>query len=150
MADYLTKPIDVERLVEVILQQVREPQHDTAPAADALLDRVALLTSFQGREAFVDKLLGMLQESQAGTPQRLRQLVQEKNLDDIVVIAHGLKGMAANLLIHRLSELAAETEVAARAGSEEAFPLAESLAERLDSLLAEVAMHFDEDQAASA
>ena len=150
MADYLTKPIDVERLVEVILQQVRKPQPDPAPAADALLDRVALLTSFQGREAFVDKLLGMLQESQAGTPQRLRQLVQEKNLDDIVFIAHSLKGMAANLLIHRLSELAAETEAAARAGSEEAFPLAESLAERLDSLLAEVAMHFDEDQAASA
>ncbi len=162
MVDHVTKPIDPPTLVAAILRHAHRPSpaalrqiaptpRPTMPAPDAaarepapgLIDRAALLQRYQGRQAFIDKLITIVRETNVEVPARLRAAARDGDLDTVIFTAHTLKGMAGNLQAPRLSELARETEAAAKAGQADALELAGALAETMDRLLAEVAERSD-------
>jgi DNA-binding NtrC family response regulator len=150
MADHVTKPIDVEALVAAVLKQTgseyrvasseKEPAPpDLIPQSSSHIDWPTLLARYGGRQAFVDKLLAMVLNSQADTPAKLRQAAGERDPAAIAFLAHAIKGMAGNLMAEGLHELATRTEAAARAGEPQATALAGELADGLDDLLTELA-----------
>ena len=161
MVEHLAKPLDMERLVAVILKYTRrrpggaEPiQAVAAPAspapsekavagtvetADAIIDWVKLEARFNGKRDFVDKLARTALTSQAEGPAKLRAAAASGNFQELVFVAHALKGMGGNLMAETLRELAARTEMAARAGEGSALDLAEELAVAVERLLAALA-----------
>ncbi len=155
MAEQVAKPIDVQALVVAVLRQTRSasgaqggeaapapPDSATSAQPAAIIDRQALLERFPGRQAFVDRLLASVLESQAETPAQLRAAAGGKDLVAIAFLAHSLRGMAGNVAAQDLQELATRTEAAARADGDEALDLAldlaHQLADRLSELLSEL------------
>ncbi len=169
MVGYLTKPVDLETLVQAIVRYARHPNAATKTGHDnpiwkgqaamtsqssvlgpdlpgdlpnGMIDWPALEARFPGRPAFVDKLAAMALQSQADTPAKLRASAaagSTGNYTQLAFVAHALKGVAGNLMAHELQALAARTERAARAGQTEAGILAEKLAQSVECLLAEIA-----------
>jgi CheY-like chemotaxis protein/HPt (histidine-containing phosphotransfer) domain-containing protein/anti-sigma regulatory factor (Ser/Thr protein kinase) len=151
MVDHVTKPIDPEELVAALLRHARArpaPPESAPPLplAAALspppladrppIDWAALSERFQGRQAFIDKLIGLAIQSNRETPHKLRIAARQGNHAAISFIAHSLKGFCGNIHAKSAHELACQTEEAARAGSDNVPYLAECLAEQLVVLLA--------------
>lgn len=103
-----------------------------------LVDWPALLSRYQCRHDFIDKLLRTACDSQANVPQRLRQAAQDRDLKAVAFLAHNLKSLAGNLCAERLATQAFETDRAARTGADEAFVLAQDMADTVHVLLQEL------------
>lgn len=147
MLDHVAKPVDIDVLVEAILRCVAQrgsspPAEDAAPRpVNGIMDWLALEQRFNGRQAFIDKLVSVTLDAHAGTPARLRDAVMRMDLDAIAFIAHSLKGLGGNLFARQIYELGAQTEASARGGQPNATELAGALAEALEALLATLAAH---------
>ena len=83
-----------------------------------IIDSDGLVRRFDGRRDFVAKLFRSSLDYYANTPNELRALLAEGNLEEIKRIAHGLKGTGGNLMAPRLRELAQKVQ----GTSGEAFP----------------------------
>jgi CheY-like chemotaxis protein/HPt (histidine-containing phosphotransfer) domain-containing protein len=166
MREQLTKPIDLDLLVATILRllppgrraavdsaaivsetAVPHAGHSIPPAPTfspagktdpAVIDWDALLERFNGRQAFIDKLVATTLTSNAGKADALRDAVSRNDLEAIAFIAHGLKGMAGNMKARQMHELGMETEAAARSCHAEARTLAGRLAAATETLMAEL------------
>ena len=161
MAGHLAKPYELARLVDTILTTTRRhagpavalPQSGSAPAperqpsADASLgarvDWAALEARFPSGAAFVDRLAQRVVEGHGEAPQRLRELAAAHDDRELVALAHGLKGMFANLLAEDLHTLALALETAARAGEPGLDRLAEELAAGTERFLAALAARLE-------
>ena len=124
MDDYLTKPLDISRLQDV-LDRFMNP--DAAPAAPAPAVAAcppetpasirARLSDIGGDDPqFVDELIVTFI---AGAEDSLHELEAAASRDDLVAlarVAHRLKGASANLHIETLAALTLELETHARAG----------------------------------
>lgn len=153
MVAHVTKPVEPDTLVAIILQHVMDSpvsaaaQAPVAVSQDAEIlgdagseiDWAGLLERFNGRQAFIDKLLDTVCQSQRETPATLRDAAQRGDLDALAFAAHAVKGMAGNIRAHNLLGLARQVEEGARAGSREVAPLAIALAGKLEALLASLA-----------
>ena len=93
---------------------------------------------FSGRRAFVQRLAGITIKNDAETPQRLRALAATGDAQALAFVAHGLKGVAGNLMAQSVYDLALATERAAREESPDQARLAHDLAAATERLLAEL------------
>jgi len=160
MVDHVTKPIDIDTLVNAIHKYAfwkprvtgRFPQQQAAgaratsmvgqlsavPASGQLIDWAGLNKRYNNRQDFIRRILGTASASQNEMPQKLRSAIRQADLEAIRFMAHNLKGTAGNLEAPKLLDLASETEMHARAGEDKAMKLAEELARQVESLLTEL------------
>jgi len=150
MVEHVAKPVDLDRLVAVLLRHVpqfadraagRERVADPVQAPlnaieSPLVDWSGLLKRFKARREFVDKLVVTVIRTHENTAERLRAAASGGHVDEIVFVAHSLKGMGGNLMARPLQEHADQTEASARSGAPEAVGLAMRLADVLEETLA--------------
>ena len=147
MVEHVAKPIELNSLVRVLRKHARwqvppVPDAAVSPAptlatgeSRGLVDWDAMLAQYQGRQAFVTKLIGIALASQAASPARLRDAGGQLDFDAIAFTAHSIKGMSANFSAGRLRDFAAEVEAAARGRRDDAGPKALRLADLMDEFL---------------
>ncbi|WP_446810768.1 PAS domain S-box protein [Methylomonas sp. 2BW1-5-20] len=163
MRERVTKPIDANALVAALRRHVSidtppessDLQHqtsadqgsvtaDNAIAAteldvDGLIDWPAMLQRFDGRQAFIDKLIrNALDGAQQANLDKLRQAASQRDYETIKFVAHNLKGFAGIFEVKQMLTIAQQAEAAAKARREDAVSLAEDLADNLHALLAEL------------
>jgi PAS domain S-box-containing protein len=157
MVAHVTKPVDADTLVAAIRRHV--PMRVSEPAMDSrngspegpapspgqtgerspTIDWEALRQCYNGRQAFIDKLMATALRSLPETGARLRDAAQAGDRQGIAFLAHTMKGVASNLAARAMLEQARITEAAARGGREDSADLARRLADLTDLLLAELA-----------
>lgn len=161
MRDRVTKPIDADALVGALRQhvsiskasaeisrvgvaaaEIEAPETAKEVVAelepDGLIDWVALQQRFDGRQAFIDKLIdNALDGAQQANLDKLRQAAEQRDYAAIKFVAHNLKGFAGIFEVQQMQSLAQQTEVAAKDQAEEAIAMAEGLANLLQTILAE-------------
>jgi signal transduction histidine kinase/CheY-like chemotaxis protein/HPt (histidine-containing phosphotransfer) domain-containing protein len=155
MVDHVSKPIDVENLVTTILRHVSSAETDgteailetqtpvtaasnNAKIEDSLIDWEALSARFNNRTAFVEKLLHSVLKSYSETPALLRRAAEERNLETLAYLAHGLKGTSGSLEARLVNKHARQTEESARSGQDDAPHLAIDLAVLTERLMGEL------------
>ncbi|HYA59265.1 MAG TPA: PAS domain S-box protein, partial [Burkholderiaceae bacterium] len=121
MDDYISKPIDIERLREALTIWTRSPEADIAPSTPSTtaaqrppsdMDMTRLTEMFgDDRPAIVD-LLGTFRESLQRLRERMQHEVSSRGTN-VKALAHEMKGMASNMGATRLATLAAQVEGAA-------------------------------------
>jgi PAS domain S-box-containing protein len=145
MVDHIAKPIELDRLVAVILQHSgRDPRRSTeaspssACASPALIDRTALRERFRGKQGFIDKLLSTALRGYRELPAQLRAAADARDFARIGSLAHSLKGTSGNLCAASVHALAAQTENSARAHDEAGLAHCVQLAEVVEHLIVEL------------
>ncbi|MEO0035926.1 MAG: hypothetical protein RLZZ501_1949, partial [Pseudomonadota bacterium] len=144
MVAYVTKPVHLDRLVEVIRAQVSSVAPAPAAVAPAGVDWAALSHHYQGREEFIARLAATVCDAHAGTAAALREAGRVGDAAALSALAHKVKGTAGNLHAEPLRRQATEVERLARSGAVPAVELvaaADGLAEAVAALVAEVAAH---------
>ena len=154
MVEHVTKPIDAAELVAAILRHCArrvgqpraggpaDPAGRAAPPVEArprILDWPALLERFGGRQGFIDKLVRTVLTSHGQTAAELRTAALRRDLDTVNKLAHTLKCVGGNLLAKQTQDVATRTETAARARQDDAFTLADELADSVERMLGELA-----------
>jgi len=107
--DFVTKPVDPERLIEAILQHVGQGQGEREAAYEPAL--VSTLGDNTELRALVEIFLG-------GLPVRIESMercLAEENFEQLLVEAHRLKGTAGGYGFPTLTEAAANLEASTRA-----------------------------------
>jgi CheY-like chemotaxis protein/HPt (histidine-containing phosphotransfer) domain-containing protein len=150
MDDYLTKPLDISRLQDVLdrfmeavtptvtRQRVEEQQNDLDNAIKARLADIA-----GDDQEFAAELVSAFVMSGEEAILEMRAAAHRHDLDQLSRAAHKLKGASHNLHVDRLSLLTADVEARAKAGgrnewSEELKMISaefERVAEHLRSML---------------
>ncbi|TXI22021.1 MAG: response regulator, partial [Ottowia sp.] len=136
MVAHIAKPLDLDTLVETLLRHVGTRP---SPAPIPMIDRAALAARYPDRPEFVARLLEIFADTAAERQAGLDDAIAVGDLRRIGEVAHALKSSAANIMASRLSELARQTERAARHAQPDALPLAA----RLKTALADTAAEID-------
>ncbi len=120
MDDYLTKPIQIPRLIEVIqstFEAISAPKAD-AFSRETLLDpnAIQILTelSEQTGRNLVGEVIDLFLEHSPSQLKRLSEAISEQNFKHIEMTAHRLKGAALNVGAKRVAELCRLLEASAR------------------------------------
>ena len=124
MDDYLTKPLDISRLQDVLDRFMGDKEHvktATAPAVAPVADTAAAIRArlaeiADGDEEFASELVSAFILGGEETLREMLTAIGASNLDALRRAAHKLKGASANLHIHDLAGLALEVEAQAKAG----------------------------------
>ncbi len=155
MVEHVAKPIDLSLLVATIQRCVgRGPgaeaadiessagSEETFTSAPTIVDWAALASSLPGGASFVDKVVAVSLQSQALTPQRLREAARASDIEALRFLAHSVKGMSGNLKAQGVFELARQCELSAHAAQvDQSAEQAIQLATALDTMLAEMSSH---------
>ncbi|MRX10334.1 response regulator, partial [Pseudoduganella sp. FT25W] len=121
MNDYVTKPIDPERLFTVLAGQMRHaPDRAAAPAAEAVaadaipalpgIDMAAALARLGGNTKLLRILLERFVSDFAATPAQLLAAMDQGDLDQAALLVHKVRGAAGNLSMPELHRAAGELE----------------------------------------
>ncbi|WP_229259868.1 hybrid sensor histidine kinase/response regulator [Duganella aquatilis] len=122
MNDYVTKPIDPERLFTVLAGQMRRapdrappPVADVADAADAIpalpgIDMAAALARLGGNSRLLGVLLERFVSDFADTPAQLLAAMEQGDSDQAALLVHKVRGAAGNLSMPELHRAAGELE----------------------------------------
>ena len=169
MLAHITKPIRLDILVNETLRHCTPPTVVTAlePAPEApvleaprsarppttavvssqdLIDWPALEAQFKGRSSFITRITAKAALTYRDDVARLRELaLGNGSFADISFLAHNIKGSAGVLKANAIHELAAATNLAARAEQADSHTLAASLADQLDQLILELDAHLGEE-----
>lgn len=152
MDDYLSKPIDVGRLGNLLEQWtaltsapapvpapvVPQPQ---APLVD--LDSVEQLRSLPGAKgSLFDDALAVFVEQAPRTAAVIAEYAEHERWDSVAEHAHALKGMSATIGASRVSQVAAAIEAIAKATAPDPSQMSALLPD-LDDTLARTAQAFD-------
>jgi two-component system CheB/CheR fusion protein len=159
MSGYVTKPYVVDALVMEIrrhlaperLQQLQREQgkrglgSEPAPKPSlARLDPAALAAHYRTVPGFVPRLFGLVREACESQPALLTEALLQGQGARLRYLAHGVAGMAANLLLPDLRAVAHRLEVAAELDLDAAAALVgevnEALAELCEQLDAEMSL----------
>ena len=119
MDDYITKPINGAKLIEVIealLPDRARALTRAEMAAAAPLDVPSLLDRCMGNMDFLKRLLEKFRTRIGEDVEHLSQAVQTQNAQETARLAHSLKGSAANVSAITLTRLALELEQLGVAG----------------------------------
>ena len=167
MRERVTKPVDVDQLVSVILKHLRNKPdvpviapHDVEQVEDVeiisetpsvaetikqsiptsvLIDWPAVNQRFEGRQAFIERLIdSALDGSQQSNADKLYQAVAEQDNETIKFVAHSLKGFAGVFQVQALLEFAQTAEQAFKNQDAEVLVIAKSLADCLLAVLQEL------------
>ena len=168
MVDHLTKPIDVDALVDAVCRQFvatkramagsrqQEPASVAQVAAAAigpavkdatltdrtLIDYSAFSQRFPGREGFIGKILAKLLTSIEDKCEPLRQAAAANDFETLHSIAHSIKGMAGNVEARTLQDLAAEVDSLSRESDPGAISLSADLVDMLVQLKGELTIRL--------
>lgn len=165
MLDRVTKPVDLDLLVETILRHaartpqmagkalcfpgVPSPLPETEPYMEQeaendedIIDYKALYQRFGDHPAFISELMKIVRTTCGDTPARLHEAAARREFRAIAALAHSLKSTAGNLCAPRAFKLAGETEALARSAAPQAFAAAEKLAGAMEELLDVLAEQF--------
>jgi CheY-like chemotaxis protein len=123
--DYLTKPLDISRLQDVLDRFMGRADGEQAPAADSSTAAAAMpsadsairarLVDVSGDdEEFMIELVNAFLAGGEDTVQELRAAVQLGDAAAIGRAAHKLKGAAANLHVNNLATMCFDLETRAR------------------------------------
>ena len=139
MNDHVGKPIKVEELFSKLEKWLKhsgsQPAEETAPAPQALPpdaeatqppvastppdpDIATALARIGNNEALFRKLVGLFRQSEADSPQRLRQALVDQDTELSHRLAHTLKSTAGTMGANRLQAAALGIEQTLRAGGE--------------------------------
>jgi signal transduction histidine kinase/DNA-binding response OmpR family regulator len=165
MLAHVTKPIELDTLVTEILRHRRSsPPRASVPAqaaavlpaapeavavtaatASRLIDWPALDAQFKGKASVVSRIAGKAIITYRNEATHLRELAAgQGGLDELAFLAHNIKGSAGALKAQSIHELAAATDLSARAGQADSRALAATLAGQLDELIVELETHSAE------
>ena len=112
----ITKPIDVDVLVQTIISQLgRKPQPltitsefesdlESAPTTGEI-DWPAVFKRYRQRQAFVEKLAATVLETHTDDPATFCDLVETKNIEELKHLVHAWKGIAGNFEAKRLEAM---------------------------------------------
>ncbi|HEY6645007.1 response regulator [Povalibacter sp.] len=126
MDDYLTKPLDINRLQDVLdrfMTHAPGPNEErllTTPAAagsTAQSVRARIMEVADGDAEFANDLITTFLLGTEETVQALRNAARLGDLQGMARGAHKLKGASANLHVEELAELARNLEARAKAGT---------------------------------
>ncbi len=154
MLAHIPKPLELNTLVTEILRHCRKqatnettamptdtPEHavPTTVPTQGLIDWQGLEIQFKGKTAFVTRLASRALANYRSSVVRLRALAAgEGDLSELSFLAHSLKGTASSLKAQAVYELAAETDMAARAADPDSRILAGRLADGVDRMIVEL------------
>jgi len=121
MDDHLTKPIQPQRLSEVIRRWV-EKQDLTQPEVlsmepvdeEEVLDITGFLERLGGNGSIFRKSLSMFLSDAPDQIERIRQHLKDEDLAGVQLRAHSLKGVAMSIGGKAMQEVASDLEAAAR------------------------------------
>jgi CheY-like chemotaxis protein len=169
MVEQLTKPVDIDRLVQVLLhftlsspspvspspalqaQPVPSPveapvakatEASTDSAGDPRIDWAVLAERYNAKHDFLLKLAETLRHTYGAAPTRIAALIEHRDLSNLAFLAHSLKGMGSNMAAPGLHAIALQTEQAAKQGSEETFALALRLSDAMRVLMDDLDQRF--------
>ncbi|MEY2631732.1 MAG: hypothetical protein RIR00_386 [Pseudomonadota bacterium] len=169
MVEQLTKPVDIDRLVQVLLhftlsspspvspspalqaQPVPSPveapvakatEASTDSAGDPRIDWAVLAERYNAKHDFLLKLAETLRHTYGASPTRIAALIEHRDLSNLAFLAHSLKGMGSNMAAPGLHAIALQTEQAAKQGSEETFALALRLSDAMRVLMDDLDQRF--------
>ena len=148
MNDYLSKPIEQQRLVAALkkwLPAVPDekvtsgPTPDDNRGCDVVFDRAELLARLSGDEALAKKVLAGFISDVPLQLHRMSQLLSQSDLSTLAAQAHTLKGAAATVSAPRLRILSLQIERLAMQGEiSRAKMLVEQLTAEFESLIGEL------------
>lgn len=110
---------------------LREP-----PALPAPVDWTGLGNSLAASETFLVQLAKALVRNLQGKPEALRRAAQQRDHATLKYEAHAIKGIAGNVKAQAAYELAERAESASKEMLEEAFVLAQALAQEVERVTA--------------
>jgi len=123
MDDYLSKPVKKEELSLILEKWQKQVDQKDSPIQDQsqvvspgtiLFDKVQLLENFDGDEDFAKSILEDAVKEIPKDVEELKTLCGGEDLQAIRILAHTMKGMAANLCTPALWALASKIETAAK------------------------------------
>ena len=120
MNDCLTKPVKKDERAEVLTPgdiPVDVVHIDVLPTIPLLFDEAKLIDSFDGDRDFTKSMLSDAVIEIPKGVNDLQTLCRGRDLEAIRLQAHKIKGMAANLCLAVLREIAYKIEIAAKNGS---------------------------------
>ncbi len=135
MNDFLSKPVDGERLIAVVARLVEEARNFSKRRSG--VDFEAGCRSVGGDAVFYGKMLSKFRKTYAAIDGEIERALANGRTDEARRLAHSVKGVAGNLGAGELQERAAVLERAVAEGRECAAPLAafgKALAEALDAI----------------
>jgi PAS domain S-box-containing protein len=156
MVAHVAKPIVMDELIEVVLMHSRRKPISTSTLSafeigdvspvkttvaeevrmlDEYIDWPALQAQYQGRQAFINKLLKMLIESHAETPAKLRAAAESSDLATLAFVAHSFAGVAGTVHADKLRVQGKEVELQAKSGDVASISAAETLAVTIEDFL---------------
>jgi PAS domain S-box-containing protein len=143
MEDIVSKPIDPERLVAVILHHARsaDPVADTGAgnavaAQSGSIDFAALQARWNRTPGMAARLLRIFLDAKEDAARELLNAAAARDLKRIGFLSHNLKSVLGGIEAEHGATLAADTYLAANAGEPAAVELAMRLAAEVDALKA--------------
>ena len=114
MSDYLAKPVDLERLAEVLAKWLSKP--DAEEPAEPIFDEDSLIRRLMGDRELASAVLKGFIEDVPMQLNNLRQRLDEADAPGARSVAHTLKGASATVSAQSLQALALAMEQAGVAG----------------------------------
>ena len=157
MDDYVMKPVNRQELIQTILKQLdqrtslvtKELSKKSAEPAiedktDAAHDEQISIAELRERcgddENLIQRVLQKFSVKAKSEIALLEQHVREGNIEQVVQVAHSLKGMAANVAAQPVSKIAGTIELAAREQQTDGYePLMQELSQKFDTCEAVIA-----------
>ncbi|MDD5296784.1 MAG: response regulator [Rhodocyclaceae bacterium] len=154
MVAHVAKPVQMDLLVAAILQALRPDALPSAPSmprpdsasgqshVSGVFDVAPLMERYNGKTAFIERLLRSVLADHGPTPARLRSYADRADWEQGGFLAHNAKSVAGHLADLKVQNLAAEAERAAREGRPDAGARLTDLADAFQGLLALVEAHL--------
>jgi len=136
MDEYISKPIDSDRLFEAI-ENLTKKAIDLKAAADgaAIINKELLLHAFDGDWSFLKEVVEVFLSDYPRLTDDLRRASIERDSDLLMRSAHSLKGMLKNFQADSAAEIAFELE---KSGKSEDFDGVQERIEILENRIIEV------------
>jgi len=139
MDDYLSKPIQSQRVIEMMdyfFPSSKAAVTTVAPAANPeVCDVTALLARFEDDTALIQELALLFLDDAPSLVEKIRQAVQSCDSSSLEKAAHALKGSVSNFCAQQAQEAAVRLEEIGRAGeAESAEPALRCLEKSLNEL----------------
>lgn len=157
MDDYVMKPVNRQQLIQTILKQldqrstvvteqssVEADRQVTRDEPDAGQEEQISIAELRDRcgddESLIQRVLQKFTVKAKSEIALLEQHVRDGNIDQVVQVAHSLKGMAANVAAQPVSKVAGTIELAAREQQTEGYELLmQDLSQKFDTCEAFIA-----------
>ena len=107
MDEYVSKPIDSDKLFDAIETLTRDPgNHETQAGSALLMDTEMLLKAFDGDWEFLEDVVEVFLSDYPNLLEIIRQASADNNSDALMRAAHSLKGMLKNFQADSAAEVA--------------------------------------------